>query len=162
MLSFFYRVEKLSVSLFTQTAPSHPCRLFSRLRGKLLLVWLLLFFPAAGKDAEIVGRHNWDFPQLDSRSVNHAAGPLPLVEGRQCVCRSAHARRLSRIRRSVSRQGSHFSGNPTRRPRRPPQAPPPSNLRFFCVSKCHAVLLEFTLAHRKQPNIESVKRVYSV
>lgn len=131
-LSFFHGGRD-SLRGVTLAVPFPPCRLlFSRVRGKLLLVERLRFFsPVAGKGC-------WDWGGKGGRlgSVSHADGLKPL-DVRSCgVCRSAHVRMLSANRTCVKGSGG----------RTPLEIWPGGRSLLeptwvFFVCKCHAVIL---------------------
>lgn len=156
MLSFFYRVQSAPGSLFVHSNAncsfsSMSTRLFASQGENFCLFSFSFFSPSstAGKDAEIVGRHNSGLPQLHRRSVNNVDGRQTVCACVCLICRAAAARRPRTDRTLVGGSGVHSSGNLTRRPLLDP------TWRFFCVSPSatrYWSLLEFTLAHRKRPN----------
>lgn len=133
MLSFFYRAEKVFCSVVhtNSSFSSMSARLFASRRKTFACLASSFFPPAAGKDAEIVGRHNFDFPQLGGRSVDQADGPQPALACCSGACRAAGSRKPRENRTFVSGSGVTLLWKSD------PQAPPRSNLAFFfCVCVC--------------------------
>ncbi len=104
------------------------------------------FFSTAGKDARIAGRRSSDFPRLGADLHVMWMG----------LCRRAPAAHVCAEQRK--RAGCANTGRWSAAPGPAPleiwaAGPPPSNLAFFSVSKCHAVwslLEDGVVTHRKQ------------